>query len=302
MKKPIEKAGIIGLGAVGAVLAVEILQRSPDTLVIIADDGRKKRIQTQGLNFNGRNFTVPVAEKPEPLDLIIIATKYPGFSEAMETIAPFVGPDTLILSLLNGISTEELLSERFGRERVLYSFFLGHTATRAGNRITHDGTYDVWFGEKENTTASERVERVKSYFERNGIPFRVPEDMEQAIWQKFVLNLGCNQATALLRCTFRHIQRHDQARALTSRLMEEGIAVARKSNVNRTEEMLGQALRIIDFLGPDDKSSMLQDVEAGRETEAELFAGALVSRARQAGVSVPLNEAVLEIFRALPTR
>lgn len=297
--KEIESVALIGLGAIGTVLAAQFLKTMHRQFSVIADTNRQQQLRQNGIIFNGERCDLDFAEGPQ--DLILVATKATGLSEALDTIAPFVGPQTLIISLLNGIDSEDTVTERFGKEHVLYSYFLGHPSMREGNRITHDGNYQIYFGEATNRPGalSDKVTAVKRVFDKTGIPYKIPEDMISALWQKFVINIGCNQTTALLRRPYGHLQRNERAMALAVGMMTEAQRVAERLEIAGAQDMVRRAVEVIESMNPEGKSSMLQDVEAGRTTEIDIFAGTLCRLADRLHIPVPLNRAAGEILSAL---
>lgn len=297
--KEIESVALIGLGAVGTVVGSRLQEALPGNFSVIADARRQEKLRKEGIVFNGQRYDFAFADGTGFRDLILIATKSTALEDALNTITPYVGPDTLILSLLNGIDSEEIVAERFGQEHVLYSYYLGHPSMREGNRITHDGEYCIYCGEADNRTLSGKVSAVEKLFGRTGIPCRIPEDMISALWQKFVINIGCNQASALLRRPYGHLQENEQAMALARRMMDEAAAVARKLNIAGAGRMAGEAEEVIRSMNPEGKSSMLQDVEAGRPNEIGIFAGTLCRIAGAIGYPVPWNEAARLILSAL---
>lgn len=298
--KEIQSVGLIGLGAIGMVAASRFQKVIPEKFRIIADRERQKRYSREGISFNGETYDFTFAGPEDgPMDLILIATKSSGLESALDQIAPYVGENTTILSVLNGITSEEIAGRRFGMEKVLYSLFLGTTSTRIGNEVKMGGTYHFFFGEKTNKTLSDRVQAIKALFEQTGICYQIPEDMISTLWQKYVINIGCNQANVLLRCPYGHLQQNPKARALTRQLMEEAARVAANLNIAEADRMVDRAMGVLDRLLPEDKSSMLQDVEAGRPTEIDLFAGELCRIAERIGYDVPLNRATRDIIEAL---
>lgn len=295
----IRRVALIGVGAVGTVLAVRLQACLGKGFSLIADPKRQERLRRDGILFNGVRYDFPFAEEGTAQELILIATKATALPEVMERIAPYIGESTLILSLLNGIDSEERLASRFGAEHLLYSYFLGHPSMREGNRVAHDGTYRIYFGEADNRQVSERVERVRHLFDRARIPYEIPQDMRAALWQKFIINIGCNQTTALLRRPYGHLQENAEALRLARLMMDEAAEVARRIGLSNPQEMVEEAVRVIRSMNPEGKSSMQQDVEAGRETEIEIFAGTLCRLADSLGYDVPWNRAAYQIISAL---
>lgn len=297
--KEIENVALIGLGAVGTVLATRLNDRLPGGFTVMAAAERRERLRKQGVVFNGKRYDFVFTDPGRPQDLILIATKAEALGEVLDTVAPCVGPETSILSLLNGIDSERTIAERVGAEHVLFSYFLGHPSLRIGNRVSHDGTFRIYFGEADNRTRSERVERIRRLFDRTGIPYEIPPDMIAALWQKFVINIGCNQTTALLRRPYGHLQKNAEAMTLAVRMMEEAATVAAAIGIPQSDKMVDYAVEVIRSMNPEGKSSMLQDVEAGRPTEIDIFAGALCRLAASLPCPVPYNRAALQILSAL---
>ncbi len=293
--KQIETAAIVGTGAIGAVVLNSLQSCDPGCVSLVADPQRRERYLRGGLFLNDRPLELRFADGPA--DLLIVAVKATALDGAIEAMRPHVGPDTLILSLLNGLDSEERLGEAFGPDRVPYAYYLGHTAVRTDNRMYHDGHYHLYFGEKTNVEPySERVERIRRFFDRTGVPCQIPADMVAAQWQKWVMNVGLNQATALLRCNYDHLMNDREANRLTRGLVDEAVAVARARGIEGAETMGRRAMELLDTMIPSDRSSMAQDVEAGRPTEVAIFAGALCRMAEQYGVDAPLNRRVLAAF------
>lgn len=306
--KEIESVALIGLGAIGMVVATRLQDNIPSHFTVIADPARQEQYKKSGILFNGQRYDFTFAagsnaEKTAPKELILIATKATALDEVLDSIAPYVGPDTIILSLINGITSETIIADRFGfaPQHTLYSYFLGHTSTHTGNEVTHDGEYHIYFGESVNIPdqLSAPVQQVKQLFNRVGIRHQIPEDMLSSLWQKYIINIGCNQATALLRCPYDHLQQNKKAMQLAVNLMEEAAQIAGQLHICGHDQMVSTAIQIIRSMNPEDKSSMLQDVEALRPTEIEIFAGTLCRLARDLRRTVPLNAAAYQILSSL---
>jgi 2-dehydropantoate 2-reductase len=234
-----------------------------------------------------------------PVDLVMVALKQYHLENALPDLAPLVGEETTILSVMNGLESEEVIGARYGREKLLLAVAVGIDALREGNRITYQSPGRLIFGEARNETISPRVGRVQDVFTRAGIPFETPADMPRALWWKFMVNVGMNQASAAMRAPYGLFQSSEDARALMLALMEEVIALAEASGVNLTAKDIADWLAILPTLAPDGKTSMLQDVEAGRPTEVEMFAGKVVTLGHEHGVATPVNAALLQILRVL---
>ena len=292
----IQKVMLCGLGAIGTIYALKLSEVCD--FKVIADNERRKKYENNPTVFNGKPCKFNYAETGDKADLIIIATKNNGFSDAVESIKPFVTNSTLILSLLNGIESEEVLREKFGNEKVLDSYFVGHTSTRHERNITFDGVGKIVFGEKENSTLSERVLRIKELFDKAGINYEIPLDMDYSRWYKFMINVGTNQASAVLLAPYEVFQKSEQAMGFAKNLMKEAELIAKLEGVKNSEKMLPEAVSTIMSMLPETKTSMLQDIEAGRKTEVDIFAGTVLKLAKKHSVSTPYNKIVYEIIKA----
>ena len=162
--KEIKKVLVCGIGAVGSIYADKIEKFNPDDLRILVDKNRLERYKKNPTIFNGRilnfNYILPKATDFKA-DLIIIATKFDGLQEIVTNIKNFVHEGTIILSLLNGVTSEKIIAETYGRKKLLYSYFIGHSAIRVGRQITHDDVNTIVFG-SENNADKENVESLKN--------------------------------------------------------------------------------------------------------------------------------------------
>lgn len=298
----IQKVYVSGLGAIGSAFASRLYEADPGLVTVIADPERIERYQRQGVTVNGKNYAfhygTPEAAA-EPADLILIAVKQHHLNESIRAIRNRVGERTIILSLLNGITSEEAIGAEYGPDKLLYSFVLGTDAVREGTSTRFSSIGKIVFGEKLNRTYSPKVSAVKQLFDRAGVPYQIPEDMLRELWWKFMMNVGVNQTSAILKAPYGVFQRVGEARELMAMASREVIQLAQKQRINLAEEDIATYIRILNGLSPQGKTSMLQDVEAGRKTEVEIFAGAVVALGRQYGVATPVNEVLLRMLQTL---
>ena len=300
--KEIKKVAIIGLGAIGSIYAVKLHAHDPKCLRVIADKERLEGYKKDGLLFNGKRYDFNYAlpdRNAEKADLIIIATKSGGLESAIKAIEGFVGDDTVIMSPLNGITSEEIIARTYGWDKVLYTLFTGHISTRQGRQVSHDGVGTLVFGEPDNTAISGKVAAVRAFFDKTGIDYKIPEDMLFALWGKFMVNVGFNQASAVLLAPYRVFHGCDKVAAIACKLMEEVVALAEKAGIKKPDKMLESSMGVIRAMPSDAKSSMLQDVEAKRQTEVDLFAGTVCALGRKYGIPTPYNDMFLELISAI---
>jgi 2-dehydropantoate 2-reductase len=303
----IETALVAGAGAIGAIVAAGIHSALPGAVRILAGGERGQRLQAEGLLINGVRLDIPIASSGiavasgEAPGLIILAVKGQHLAQAIDDMRPYVGPGTLILSLLNGISSEDELSAAFGAEHVLYAMILGIDALREGNAISYTRSGTIHFGEALNRPGEpgERVVRVSRFLDRAGIRYEVPENMVRTMWYKFMINVGINQASAVLRAPYGAFQKIPEARRVMESAMLEVVALSKVLGTGLVEEDLHSWYKTLGTLSPEGKTSMLQDVEAGRKTEVELFSGTVIRLGSETGVPVPINRMLYDMIRAI---
>ncbi|HET7723723.1 MAG TPA: ketopantoate reductase family protein [Propionibacteriaceae bacterium] len=294
---------VIGLGAVGASYAARIADVEPEAeLRVVAAGRRAERLRANGAVVNGTRYDFPVVD-PEvrvvPADLVIVAVKGHQLAEAIGQLAHHVGPDTVVLSLLNGITSEAALSEAFPHSYVPLAVAVGIDAVRddAGVRYTTLGW--VEYGDAERGSERSAGSLVlESLLAGAGIPYVVQADMRHALWWKFLVNVGVNQVSAMLEAPYALFQRQGPARELMVAAQREVVAVGRASGVDLTEADISRFLDVLATLGADSYTSMAQDAMARRRTEVDEFAGQVVELGRASGVPTPVNDVLLQAFRA----
>jgi 2-dehydropantoate 2-reductase len=296
----IHKVSIIGAGALGAAYGALLYDMDPGCVSFVAAGERFERLRREGVTVNGRRYAIPVLAPEDaspPADLVIVAVKNHHLDAAIGEMKNRVGGDTIILSLMNGIDSEERIGAVYGMDKVLYALTMGIDALREGNRVIYTTQGRIFFGEAKNPAVTERVARVQALFDRAGIAWETPPDMIRTLWWKFMANVGINQASAVLRAPYSAFQVPSEARDLMLSSMREVIAVAEKAGVSLTQEDIEAFDPILARLSPEGKTSMLQDVEARRKTEVEMFAGTMIALGEKYGVDVPVNRRLFEAIR-----
>jgi 2-dehydropantoate 2-reductase len=291
---------IVGAGAIGSVFASKLYEKDPDRVFLLAYGDRYSRL-AKGLIVNGVRYRIQVMTPEEaPIsDLILVAVKHRDLDGAIHDMKNAVGEDTVLLSLMNGIRSEEKLAQSFGASRTLYGLAIGIDAVRSGNTITYTHQGKVQFGEADNTELSERVRVLQELFTRARISHEIPRDMLKALWIKFMINVGINQVSAILGAPYRVFQRPGPAMDLVMDAMDEVISIAERKKIPLSREDARTFMNMLQKLSPEGKTSMLQDLEAGRETEVDMFAGDVVEMGKDLNIPTPVNGTLLKLIRVL---
>lgn len=289
----IQKVTLIGLGAMGVFFAPKLEAcLGKDNFKVLADGERKKRLETSGVTVNGINYKFNIItpdELGDPADLIIMAVKDTGLSQAIKDIRNQVGENTQILCVMNGIDSEEKIAAVYGWEHVLYSYMRVSIVMKDGIADFDPSLGKVYFGEEKNAELTERVKSIKELFEASGISYSIDEDMIKGIWFKFMCNIGENMTCALLGIPFGAYQVSEHANAIRRQAMWEVVEIANCLGIDLGEEDMNRQEATINRIPFENKPSTLQDLENGRKTEIEMFAGKVVELGEKLEIKTPLN-------------
>ncbi len=299
----IKSVSLIGLGALGVLYAHQLSKHLSKTqLKIIADEIRIRRYEREGIFANGErcgfNYVRPDAPAA-PADLIMVAVKYNGLHDAVAAISNQVGPETIILSLLNGIDSEEIIGRVYGMDKVLLCVSQGMDAVKVGNGLTYHNRGYLFIGDRESGICSRKVTAVAQFFTKTGIAYEISRDMKRHQWSKFMLNAGCNPVTAVYLCGYEGLQKDGPIRQLMIAAMEEVAVLAEKEGVTLTPDDITYWLNVIGGLNPKGKTSMQQDVEAKRLSEIEMFGGTILTLSKKHGVDTPVNSMLFKKIKEI---
>ena len=297
----IENIAIVGMGALGLLFG-DLLERTPGLSVgFVADAARMERYRRERVCVNGRERRfrfLPAGAAAAPADLVIFAVKATALERAMADAAGYVGGDTVVLSLLNGITSEALLEARFGRDRVVYCTAQGMDATREGRTLRYTKPGQLCVGLPDDRPR-QGLDALTALLARAGVPHTVEADIRHRLWSKFMLNVGVNQVVMVRRGNYGTVQAPGEAREQMIAAMREVIALSALEGVPVTEGDLNEYVALIDTLSPEGMPSMRQDGLARRGSEVELFSGTVCRLAEKHGLDVPVNRALYDAIRRM---
>lgn len=290
---------LVGLGAIGASFGSQFVAHQQSNYKVLVDAARYERMHDKPVVINEKevmfDFLVP-SETAEKADLIIVATKYNQLSEVLDLIEPVVAHGTQILSLLNGITSEEVIASRYGWHRTVYGLCFGIDATRENGKINYGNIGRIVFGEVDNSEKSERVMAIETVLKNNGIPYEIPDDFLRIQWRKFMINVGSNLTSAVMLAPYGVYQRIPEAQALMINVMKEVMVIANAKGIALGQSDIDGYMDLLPTFDPEGKSSTHQDMEAGRKTEVDMFAGIVCSLGDELGIETPLNDMLYQMI------
>jgi len=288
---------VVGTGGVGAYFGGRLAQAG-ESVAFVARGAHLTAMREHGLRVDSvaGDFVIAPVEASDdparigPVDVVLVGVKAWQVRETARTLGPLLGPRTFVVPLQNGVEAAGQLTEVLGPERVIGGLCKIVSAIVAPGHVRHSGVPPrVEFGERDGSR-SDRVEALRQAFERaQGVSAVVPDDVEAAIWEKFLFIAPVSGVGAVTRQPVGAMREIPQTRALIERAMFEVAALARAKGVNLSDAAVARNMRYVDGLPPDATASMQRDIMEGRPSELEQQNGAIARLGDEAGVPVPVN-------------
>lgn len=295
----IKTVAVLGAGAVGSYVIWGLSRRKDIRLGVIAEGERAERMK-KGCLINGTVYHPEVwtPQDARETDLLIVALKYGALPAALEGIRMITGENTTVMSLMNGVDSEELISEKIGASHVLHSLIkIASHKEENGYYFNPKTTIGIIFGELTAPYQSERVQAVESLFKDTWLHYRVTEHIREEIWSKFRLNVCNNLPQAILGAGVGCYQDSVHMKQISGGLRREleAVAAAKGIDISQADSSSSHGSAV----PPSARYSTLQDLDAGRHTEIDMFSGALVRMGRELGIPTPYNEYTYHMIKAL---
>lgn len=289
----IKTTAIVGMGALGLLYADVIVKaRGNEGVAFVLDEERLARYKDTIFTINGEEKTFPLISNKEvkPVDLLIVAVKYNGLRSAIETMKACVDEHTIIMSVMNGIDSEEILAEAFGKEHMIYTVAQGMDAMKFDNALNYTKSGELRIGVVEDSQKA-NLQSVCEYFDDIHMAYTAEEDIMKRLWGKFMLNVGVNQTCLAYSTNYAGtLAEGTEENRIFLAAMNEVIELANAYGIGLTQDDLDYYVKIIGTLSPTGVPSMRQDGIAKRYSEVEMFAGTVRRMANEKGILTPAND------------
>jgi 2-dehydropantoate 2-reductase len=296
---------VVGCGAVGSLFAANLAQLEDlEVWAYDLDDAHVTAINQHGLRLSGAGDVVgPVRATTKAYDLptcafAIVATKAMHTESAVAAAAPAL-ENACVASVQNGVGNEEAIAKHVAKVIRGTTFPAGRVVEPG--HVQWDVKGETTLGPFEPSPAPmQEIERLADACTRAGMPTEAVPDARGPQWRKVIFNAATNPVGALTRLTHGRVCERDDLRRLVTSLVDEGKAVAAAMGIELDadpEELIDHAAK--PEVAYDHKASMLQDVEARRQTEVDYLNGGIVRFARGHGIATPLNEALTVLIKGL---
>ncbi len=293
------RVAVIGAGGTGGYFG-GLLARAGEEVVFVARGPHLEAIQSHGLIVKSRlagNFTVSAraVEDPRgmgPVDLVLFCVKTYSTADAVQKIRSLVGPETMILSIQNGIDSADQIARIVGRKPLLGGVAQVSSVIEAPGVVAQiAGAGKIVFGELDGGSSA-GAQRLQDTFRRAGITAEVHPNVRVALWEKFILICGLSGVTALTRLPIGSILASPETRDFLRGTMAEAEVVTRAEGVSVAAGYVDQTLAFMGRLEPWMKGSLYHDLNAGRRLELEALNGTVVRLGRARKIPTPLNFAI----------
>ena len=293
------RIAVMGTGGTGGYFG-GLLARAGEEVTFIARGDHLEAIRQNGLAIKSvlaGDFSIPAKATDNtqdigPVDLVLFCVKAYDNAAAAGQIRPLIGPQTVVLSVQNGIDNEQQIGEVIGAEHILGCVsYVSSIIESPGVNAQTGGPGKIVFGEMQGGTSA-RTETLQSTLQNSGITAELHADIQVALWQKFLGICGVNGITALTRLPLGEILACEETRNLMRGTMEEVEAVARASGANLPEACVDQSMDLFSSVEPSVRGSMYYDLAAGRRLELDVLNGTLVRLGSEHGIPTPINFAI----------
>ncbi|MET7247159.1 2-dehydropantoate 2-reductase [Methylobacterium sp. EM32] len=300
------KVAIVGCGAMGSVYAALMASagHAVHAVTLWADHAaamRERGLRVEGASGDRTVRLASAGTTPEgigPCDLVIIATKAFDVAAAAGSVAPLIGPDTVVQTIQNGLGSPEVAAAVIDPDRIAVGVVGGFGASMRGpGHAHHNGLEMIRFGAFAGLKR-ERLEASAAIWESAGFKVSLFDDLGRMVWEKLIMNVTFSGTTTLTCLTIGGVMADPEAWHVARGCAEEAIAVAAAMGVTL---QVGDPVEHIRRLGgkiPEARPSMLLDHRAGRRGEVEAINGSIPRLGRLCGVPTPVNDTVVALIKA----
>lgn len=305
---------IMGAGAVGSVFG-GFLARLGHEVVLVGRKPHMEAIAKHKLEIMGiwgshgissvLALTHPPAASMGSYDVIFIAVKSYNTYEATQAILHLIGPETLIISIQNGLNNYETIASLVEEKKIMLArVIFGTELIKPGTANVTVYAEEVQIGHPQNRISFEKISEIAHLLTQAGIPTCPTREILKYVWDKVLYNCALNPLSALLDCTYGELLTPSLQETMKTIVLEI-YQVAHKKKIRlfreKAESYIDELFKNLIPSTAIHRSSMLQDLKKGKKTEIDALNGAVVKMAHENLISVPVNETLTALIKAKET-
>lgn len=301
------RIAVVGAGAVGCYFG-GMLARAGAPVTLIGRAAHVEAINRAGLFIDSIHFkeNISVSASTElaavrDAQLVLFSVKTVDTENVAKLLAPYLAPETIVVSLQNGVDNVERIDFAAGIQAIPAVIYIAVEMVGLG-RVKHSGRGDVIVGDPSpNHDASESdLAKIATTFMRADVPCRISENITAELWEKLIMNCAYNALSALSRSKYGRIARDSGTAEVMKRVVNEAVAVGTAAGVKLSaEKMFAAVLKLGAEAMPEAVSSTAQDIARGKPTEIDSLNGFLVRRGAELVVPTPVNETLYSLVKLL---
>ncbi len=298
------RINVIGAGGTGGYFG-GLLARAGEDVTFLARGTQLEALRTHGLTVKSRlagTFTLPVHATSDPqeigaVDLVLFCVKTYDTNAASAGIGHFIGPETVVLPIQNGIDAAEQLGREVGAQHIIGGVAYVTSQIESPGVIAQiAGAGSIELGELAGGQ-SERTQHVQQVLQHAGISVQLPPDIRVSLWEKFLFICAFSGVTALTRLPLGQVFAYQETSDLLTAVMKEGEALARVCGIALPGDIVERSYATLQVLEPEAMGSMAFDLLAGRRLEIEALNGMMVRLGQEHSMSLPFNFAIYAALR-----
>lgn len=299
------KIAIVGAGAMGCLYGamlstvptnqVYLLDVWKDHVDTINEHGLTMQEQENHINYDNMTASSD-AESVGPSDIVIVFVKSTLTSSAVKNNLAVFGPNTIILTLQNGLGNANLIKDAVGNDNVIVGT-TAHGATMIGpGKVRHAGSGKTIIGEIDGNLTS-RIEKVFQAFKAAGIDTEISYNVLGLVWDKLLVNVGINALTGITQLSNGDLLKHQEIEEILEAAVKEAmdVAIAKKIQLSYVDSVAHT--KEVCIATAANKSSMLQDVMNHKLTEIDMINGAIVREGKTLGIDTPVNMVLTNLIK-----
>lgn len=298
------KVAVLGAGAMGSWFGGQLAQQGHTVQLLTTNMEHRNAINANGLVLKSSTQehridieAAPPSELSKSVELLLLFTKSFQTKEAMRSVAHLLSSDSHVLSLQNGLGNKEAIAEHLPLNRVWIGVSMMPVDKISPGVVANKGNGISLFGNAAREESNPMAKRILAAFENTELSIKHIDDVHQRIWEKVAFNAGMNALAALSHGRPGTIGQLPDAIALAKNMAVEVAAVAKYESVAVDLEKVFSMIKLSCEEHGDHIPSMLQDLLSRRRTEVDAINGAVVAKAAQANVAVPLNETITTLLK-----
>ena len=285
---------IVGAGSTGGFFGAKLASAGRDVTFLVRPQ-RLSQLEQHGLCVKSPAGDIEIqpqlitsAQIQGPFDIVLLAVKAYALDSALRDMEAAVGPDTVILPLLNGMRHMDVIAKQFGADRLLGCVCKVATSLDEHGHIVQQGTFnDIAYGELDGSD-SERIALVHTVMRETGFDATTSKTILRDMWEKWTLLAAMGTINCLMRGSIGDVASVKGGHAFAMRAIDEVVSIVRAVGQEPSEPFLTQAYRLLTLEGSPQTSSMYRDLMASRGIEADQIIGDLLVRANAKGLEAPI--------------